>query len=73
MEQFVIGFWGSFFGATTLMLAASAFAFRHALQRVARNAAVSALASALFVLAFLGGLPIEDADTLARLLAHIAC
>ena len=73
MEQFVIGFWGSFFGATALMLAASAFAFRHALQRVARNAAVSALASALFVVAFLGGLPIEDADTLARLLAHIAC
>ena len=72
MEQLVTGFWGSYFGAAILMLAASAFAFRHALRRIARNAAVSALASAFFVMAFLGGLPIEDADTLARLLAHIA-
>ena len=72
MEQLVIGFWGCYFGAIALMLAASAFAFRHSVRRIARNAAVSALASAFFVLAFLGGLPIEDADTLARLLAHIA-
>ena len=72
MEQFVIGFWGCYFGATVLMLAGSALAFRHSLRRIARNAAVSALASAFFVVAFLGWLPIDDADTLARLLAHIA-
>jgi GGDEF domain-containing protein len=72
MEQFVIGFWGCYFGASALMLAGSALAYRHSLRRIARNAGVSALASAFFVVAFLGWLPIDDASTLARLLAHIA-
>jgi GGDEF domain-containing protein len=72
MEQFVIGFWGCYFGATALMLVGSALAYRHSLRRIARNAGVSALASAFFVVAFLGWLPIDDAGTLARLLAHIA-
>jgi GGDEF domain-containing protein len=72
MEQFVIGFWGCFFGAAALMLAGSALAYRHSLRRIARNASASALASAFFVVAFLGWLPIDDAQTLARLLAHVA-
>ena len=73
MDQFAIGFWGCYFGATGLMLAGSVFAFIHSLRRVALNAALSAVASAFFVVAFLGGLPIEDPDTLARFLAHVAC
>ena len=73
MEQFVIGFWGCYFGATALMLAASVFAFRHSLRRLARNGSLAAALSAFFVVAFLGGLPIGDADTLARVLAQIAC
>jgi GGDEF domain-containing protein len=72
MEKFVIGFWGCYFGATALMLVGSALAYRHSLRRIARNAGVSALASLFFVVAFLGWLPIDDANTLARLLAHIA-
>lgn len=72
MDQLAIGFWGCYFGATGLMLAGSVFAYVRTVRRVALNAALSALASALFVLAFLGGLPIEDPDTLARFLAHVA-
>jgi GGDEF domain-containing protein len=72
MEKFVIGFWGCYFGATALMLVGSALAYRHSLRRIARNAGVSALASLFFVVAFLGWLPIDDANTVARLLAHIA-
>ena len=73
MEQLVTGFWGCFFGAVGMMLAGSVFAFVRSLHRVALNAALAALVSAFFVLAFLGGLPIEDAGTLARFLAHVAC
>ena len=72
MTQFAIGFWGGYFGAAALMLAGSVFAFIRSLRRVAFNAALSAMASAFFVLAFLGALPIADADTLARFLAHVA-
>lgn len=73
MEQYAIGFWGCYFGATALMLAGAAFAFVRSLRRVAVNAAFSAIASAFFVVAFLGGLPIQDEATLARLLAQVAC
>ena len=73
MEQFVTGFWGCFFGTTALMLAGSAFAFMRSLHRVGINAALSAVVSAFFVLAFLGALPIADAGTLARFLAYVAC
>lgn len=73
MEQYAIGFWGCFFGATGLMLAGSVFAYTRSLHQVAVNAAISAITSSFFVVAFLGGLPIEGADTLARFLAHVAC
>lgn len=73
MEQFVTGFWGCYFGVTALMLAGSAFAFMRSVHRVALNAALSAIASAFFVLAFLGAVPIEDAGTGARFLAYVAC
>lgn len=72
MEQFAIGFWGCYFGATGLMLAGSVFAFTRSLRRISLNAALSAVASALFVVAFLGGLPIENSGTQARFLAHVA-
>jgi len=72
MEQFAIGFWGCYFGATGLMLAGSVFAFARSLRRISFNAALAATASALFVVTFLGGLPMESAESLARLLAHVA-
>ena len=73
MEKLVIGLWGWYFGTTVLMLAGAALAFSRSLRRVSINAAVAALASAFFVMAFLGGLPISDNATLARFLAHVGC
>jgi GGDEF domain-containing protein len=72
MEKYAIGFWGCYFGSAALMLAGSVFAFVRSLRRIAINAAASALASTFFVVAFLGGLPISDAATLDRFLAHVA-
>lgn len=72
MSSIVSGFWGCYFGTTVLMLVGSAFAFGHSLRRVSLNAALSAAGSAFFVIAFLGGFPIQDPDLLARFLAHVA-
>ena len=54
------------------MLVGSVLAYRRSLRRVAINAALAALASGFFVVAMLGGLPINNADTLARFLAQVA-
>lgn len=72
MDKLAIGFWGCYFGTTVFMLGGAALAFARSLRRIAVNAAVAALASAFFVIAFLDGLPISSADTLARFLAHVA-
>jgi GGDEF domain-containing protein len=72
MGALAAGFWGAFFCAVALMLAGSLAAFFRSLQRVALTAALSALISALFVVAYLGWLPIGDADAQARFLAHLA-
>ncbi|WP_411880440.1 GGDEF domain-containing protein [Polaromonas sp. YR568] len=72
MDKYAIGFWGCYFGAAGLMLAGSVFAYFRSLRRIAVNAAASAVASTFFVVAFLGGLPISDAATLDRFLAHVA-
>jgi GGDEF domain-containing protein len=71
MDKLAIGFWGCYFGTTALMLAGSALAYMRSLRRISLNAAMSALASAFFVVAFLGYLPISGAETLARFLAHL--
>lgn len=72
MDKYAIGFWGCYFGSAGLMLAGSAFAYIRSLRRIAVNAAASALASTFFVVAFLGGLPINDGAVLDRFLAHVA-
>ncbi len=72
MGALAAGFWGAFFCAVALMLAGSLAAFFRSLQRVALTAALSALISALFVVAYLGWLPLGDADMQARVLAHFA-
>ena len=54
------------------MLVGSVLAYRRSLRRVAINAALAALASGFFVMVMLGGLPINNADTLARFLAQVA-
>lgn len=72
MDKLAFGFWGVYFGTAALMLAGSALRFSRSLHRISLNAGLSATASSFFVLAFLGGVPIDDEDTLARVLAHIA-
>ncbi|WP_341915698.1 diguanylate cyclase [Polaromonas sp. YR568] len=72
MDKLAFGFWGVYFGTAGLMLAGSALAFALSLHRISLNAGLSATASSFFVVAFLGGLPIDDDNTLARVLAHIA-
>lgn len=71
MNNYVFGFWGCYFGATVLMMVGAGFAFVHRLRLIAVNAAFAGFASALFVLAFLGGLPIQTMDNLNRSLALI--
>lgn len=72
MDSLATGFWGGYFGAVGLMLVASLAAFARSLHRVALMAALSAVVSALFVVAYLGWLPIADPAVLARVLAHVA-
>lgn len=64
-------FWGAFFATVALMLAGALAAFVQSHHRVALAAALSALVSGLFVVSYLGWLPIDDPDDEARLLAHI--
>jgi len=72
MDMLVVGFWGAFFGTVALMLVGSLAAFARSLQRVALTAALSSLISALFVVAYLGLLPIESPAHESRFLAHVA-
>jgi GGDEF domain-containing protein len=72
MDSVAAGFWGAFFGTAVLMFAASLVAFARSLRRVALMAALSSVVSALFVVAYLGWLPIGAADAQSRLLAHVA-
>ena len=71
MNKYVFGFWGAYFGAIVLMLAGAVFAYAHKLRLIAGNTALAAVASALFVMAFLGAFPFEDVDNLNRCLAAL--
>jgi GGDEF domain-containing protein len=71
MDIVAAAFWGAYFGAALLLLAASIAAFARSLQRVAFLAAVAAVASTLFAVAYLGWLPFEG-GVLQRVQAHMA-
>jgi GGDEF domain-containing protein len=71
MDAIAAGFWGAFFGVALLMLGISLGSFARSHKRVALMAALSALLSAAFVVAYLGWLPVEGRVE-ARVLAHIA-
>ncbi|HMA08529.1 MAG TPA: diguanylate cyclase [Ramlibacter sp.] len=72
MQMWAIGFWGAYFGTVALLLAGSMLAFFKSHHRVALAAATSALISALFVVGYLGWLPIADPAVENRVLSHIA-
>jgi GGDEF domain-containing protein len=71
MDQLAAGFWGAFFCTAALMLAVSLAAFRLSHRRVALNAALTAVFSAAFAVAYLGWLPMTP-NAEARVLAHVA-
>src|SRR4051812_19886060 len=71
MDPIAAGFWGAFFGTATLMLGISLAAFVRLHRRVALTAGLSAAVSALFVVAYLGWLPLSGAAE-SRVLAHLA-
>jgi GGDEF domain-containing protein len=71
MDTLAAGFWGAFFCTATMMLVLSLAAFVRSHRRVALMAALTSLASAGFVVAYLGWLPIEG-KLEARVLAHVA-
>jgi GGDEF domain-containing protein len=72
MDSVAVGFWGAFFGAAGLSLAAAVLAFRRSARRVAVTGSLSALLSALYVLVFLGWVPVHPGPGLMRLQAHTA-
>lgn len=72
MHTLAIGFWGAYFGTASWMMAAALAAYVQSQQRVALTAALSALVSALFVIAYLGWFPIAHPAIEARLVAHVA-
>ncbi|MBL0389619.1 diguanylate cyclase [Ramlibacter monticola] len=71
MDTLAAGFWGAFFCTAAMMLAVSLAAFVRSHRRVALMAALTSIASAGFVIAYLGWLPIEG-DREARVLSHVA-
>jgi len=71
MQTLAIGLWGCFFGVVTGILAGSVFAYARSLRRIALNAAMSGIVSALYVAAFLGMLPIGDAQKMTVSLAIV--
>ena len=73
MQHLVIGFWGCYFGTTVLMLAVSALAYQRKIRAISIKAAGSVMASAIFVMAYLGWISLESAEYNARLLAGVAC
>jgi GGDEF domain-containing protein len=72
MDPIAVGFWGAFFGTVALMLAGGMFALFRSHHRVALNAVIAALSSALFVTAYIGWLPLHSQDVSDRVLAHVA-
>jgi len=72
METLAAGFWGAFFCTATLMLVISLAAFARSHRRVALMAGLTSVASATFVVAYLGWLPVPEGAVEARVLAHVA-
>lgn len=72
MDPVAAGFWGAFFGMVVLMLIGAAMGWRRSLRLVSLNIALSALLSALFAVAFLGWLPLDEPGPMRRVMAHVA-
>jgi GGDEF domain-containing protein len=72
VDTIAVGFWGAFFGAISLALAAALLAFTRSARRVAFTGSLAAALSAAFVLVYLGWVPVQQPESLMRLQAHVA-
>ena len=72
MDPLVSGFWGAFFGTVGLMLTGSLLIYARTRRKVPLRMGMVAGLSALFAVAYLGGLPIADRGAEQRVLAHVA-
>ncbi|WP_427912301.1 GGDEF domain-containing protein [Ramlibacter sp. MMS24-I3-19] len=72
MHTVAVAFWGAFFGTVSLLLVVALIAFSRSARRVAATGSLSALMSGLYVLVFLGWVPVADPEVLMRLQAHMA-
>src|SRR5688500_9092755 len=72
MDSVAVGFWGAFFGAAGLSLAAAVLAFRRSARRVAITGSLSAFISVLYAVVLLGWVPGLSPQGLLRLQAHVA-
>ena len=72
VQYLAIGLWGCFFGAAVVMLLGAAVAYARSLRKIAANAAVSAVASSLYVAAHLGLLTSGQPAAQQVMLAWIA-
>jgi GGDEF domain-containing protein len=72
LDVVAVGFWGAFFGAVSLALAAALLAFTRSARRVAFTGSMAALLSTAYVLLYLGWVPVDDPGVLLRLQAHAA-
>ncbi|MBX3660115.1 MAG: diguanylate cyclase [Ramlibacter sp.] len=71
MDTISAGFWGGYFATAAIMLAGIAHVLGQGLYRVPVNASISLTICTAFVVAYLGGLPFEDADLQARVQALV--
>lgn len=72
MDSVSAGFWGAYFAIAVLMLMSIAYVLARGVHRVAINASLSLGVATLFVITYLGWLPIEDPLNRARVQAHVA-
>lgn len=72
MTPLVAGLWGAFFGVAGLTLIGALAAYAQTRRQVPLRMALVASLSALFAMAYLGGLPITDREAEQRVLAHVA-
>lgn len=71
MDTVAVAFWGAFFGTVSLLLVVALLAFSRSARRVAATGSFSALLSGLYVLVFLGWVPVGQPEVLMRLQAHM--
>ncbi len=72
MDSVAAGFWGGYFAIAVLMLMSIAYVLARGVHRVAINASLSLGIATIFVITYLGWLPIDNPLHQARVQSHVA-